>query len=182
MSEPTLGAFLAGAWDILATSAGGAGDARQAALASIGPDGGPRVRTVILRAADRAEAAVELHTDLASAKIDELRAEPRAALLFWSAERQVQIRARGPVAILTGAAVEDRWRDVPDAARANYGGAPVPLTPLDAPGDWRETRERARFAVLRMEIDALDLVRLGARHLRATYDAADGFTGQWRAP
>ncbi|MGY6410125.1 MAG: hypothetical protein ACXIUV_03735 [Alkalilacustris sp.] len=54
--------------------------ARHPTLATVAADGAPQLRTVVLRAADRAQARLHVHTDLRSAKVGDLRAEPRAAV------------------------------------------------------------------------------------------------------
>lgn len=65
------------------------------ALATLGPDGYPRVRHVLLSDADGA--AVHFHTDSRSAKVAELSAHPRAAIaLAWPAVGR-QVVAHGDV-------------------------------------------------------------------------------------
>ena len=76
--------------------------ARHPTLATVTPDGLPAARTVVLRAADQSAGRLELHTNLHSAKIADLRATPVAALHVWDNGSRLQIRLEADVAIATG--------------------------------------------------------------------------------
>lgn len=65
-------------------------------LATASPDGAPDARTVLLKGADARGFA--FYTDYRSAKGRQLDANPRAALVFWWAELERQVRVAGPVA------------------------------------------------------------------------------------
>jgi pyridoxamine 5'-phosphate oxidase len=68
-------------------------------LATVDADGLPDARTVLLKGVD--EDGFVFYTNLESAKGAELRAEPRAALLFhWKSLRR-QVRVRGTVTLVT---------------------------------------------------------------------------------
>lgn len=64
-------------------------------LATAGADGAPDARTVLLKGADARGFA--FYTDYRSAKAAELDANPRAALVFWWAELERQVRVAGRV-------------------------------------------------------------------------------------
>ncbi len=151
---------------------------RQAVLATVG-DGGA-ARMVILRAFT--PWTVEVHSDLAAAKVAQLRAEPRATLLFWLPEAQMQIRLRARFTVLAGTEVADRWTAIPDGPRRAYGGTPPPGTPLLTPDDHTSTPNRDRFAVLSGIIDSIETLHLGDIHRRAIFRRDDGFIGGWIAP
>jgi hypothetical protein len=158
----------------------GEGASRLPALATLGEDG-PSVRTVVLRSADRDGASLEIHTDVASAKVRDLRRTPEAALHVWDAELSLQIRLGVRVRVAEGAAAADAWSRVPEDARRRYGGT-EPGAELGAPGDRREVAEPARFAVLVAQVHRIDALHLGRMQRRALYLAADGFAGAWIAP
>ena len=156
--------------------------ARHPVFATVSPDGRPEARTVVLRGADRAMARVEVHTDPMTSKVQSLRARPFAAIHIWEPETQVQIRLNTRVQVLTGAEIADRWERVPDAARASYGTAPAPGTPIEGPFDYTKPGDRSGFAVLLCGIERIDLVHLGRQHRRALYSAEDNWQGVWCAP
>lgn len=64
-------------------------------LATVAADGTPDARIVLLKGADAR--GFTFYTDYRSAKGRQLDANPRAALVFWWAELERQVRASGPV-------------------------------------------------------------------------------------
>lgn len=65
------------------------------ALATVSPDGQPRVRYVLLKSVDAR--GFGFYTNLDSAKGHELDANPRASLCFWWGPLERQVRIEGPV-------------------------------------------------------------------------------------
>lgn len=164
----------------------GVGDRRAAArhptLATVSQTGWPEVRTVVLRAADPVAGTLDVHTDLQSAKVAALRANPRAALHVWDATAHLQTRAEVMVEILTGAAVAAIWARVPDPSRQSYGTRPAPGTPIADALAYAKPADAASFAVLRCAVQAFDVVHLGPHHRRARFERSDSWTGHWLAP
>lgn len=155
--------------------------ARHLVLATVGRGGGGEARTVVLRAADRRQGLLCLHTDSASAKVAELTAQPLATLLLWDPPAQVQARLRCTIAARPG--TDEEWQRVPDPSRRAYGGGPPPGRPILSPGDYGADADRARFTVLEAEVAEIDVLHLGGlRHLRARFARSDGWQGQWLAP
>ncbi|RVT86860.1 pyridoxamine 5'-phosphate oxidase [Rhodobacteraceae bacterium CCMM004] len=183
-ADADLAATWAAAWEMLETGVREAeAPARLTVLATGAQGGGGAARMVVLRGADRAAGTLEIHTDARSGKIAELRAAPRATLVFWDPGRGLQLRAVADVAILDGAATAERWARMPEAARSNYGGAPPPGTPIASPDAHRPGVEADRFAVLVARIVSLETLRLaGLPHRRARFDRAQGFAGRWLVP
>lgn len=181
MNDPpwteTLAALLDEVWRRLEA---GEGAARHPVLATAG-DGGPEVRTVVLRAADRAVATLEIHTDAVSPKVAQLRRRPRAAILVWDAEAALQTRLHTRVSVRSGASAATVWSKVPAKARLRYGGTP-PGTPIETPESAEQTGALDRFAVLRAHVYRIDVLHLGRHHRRALYAAENGFAGRWIAP
>lgn len=150
---------------------------RRVALAT-GGEAGPEARMVALRRADRAAREVEVHSDLRTAKVRALRVDPRAAVLAWDEEAQLQVRLRLTVRIVE--ADLGRWAEVPADARLNYGTDPAPGRPVARPEDVTRTPAPERFAALVGRVEAIDAVSLAhAPHRRAILDA-DG--ARWVAP
>jgi len=148
--------------------------ARHPTLATVGPDG-PEVRTLVLRAADRDTAMLELHTDMASPKVAQIAAEPRVALHVWVPKDRLQIRLRARAVVEPGDPA--LFARLPEPARTNYGGA-VPGGP---PGEGTEGADPARFAAIRLRVTEIDALVLEEPHIRAIYSAPD-WTGHWVAP
>lgn len=190
-----LDATLARAWALLAR---GAADRRSGfhtvQFASLAEDGGPRVRTVVLRgvAADRRMARV--HTDRRSAKAAELARDPRVELCAYDARLKVQMRLRGVAVIQAeGPAADAAWAGSQLRSRACYRAAlgpgallaradeadPDPAPPA-SPDAGREN-----FVALCVVIDRIEWLYLAAAgHRRAAYVWGEGvgWRGRWLAP
>jgi pyridoxamine 5'-phosphate oxidase len=85
------------------------------ALATVDPEGLPNVRMVLLKGAD--ERGFVFYTNTESAKGRELLANPKAALvLHWKSLRR-QIRARGPVSLVSDAEADSYFQSRPRDSR-----------------------------------------------------------------
>lgn len=73
----------------------GSPEAAAMTLATVGQDGAPSARMVLLRQADAR--GFTFHTHYESRKARELEAEPRAALVLWWPARERQVRIEGVV-------------------------------------------------------------------------------------
>lgn len=77
----------------------GAQDRRSAfhtpVFSSLGLDGRPLSRIVVLRAFDPDQRRLRFHTDLRSDKIEQIRHDPRVAITFYDASMKLQIRCDG---------------------------------------------------------------------------------------
>ncbi len=184
MTDPNdLARLLSQGWDALEQ---GVTDrhspARTPTLATVSAEGRPEARTVVLRAADRAAALLEMHTDRSTPKIAALLRTPYAALHVWLPKLNLQIRVTARAEVRTGAEVADRWDKVPAGSRVAYGTEPAPGQPIAEVFAYDKPADPARFAVIFCHVEALDLLDLGARHRRARFVAGDGWAGEWLAP
>lgn len=156
--------------------------ARHPTLATTSAAGWPEARTVVLRAADPALGTLDMHTDLRSAKVTALWADPRATVHVWDTTAQLQTRAEVLVEVLTGDAVAAIWSRVPDPSRQSYGTQPAPGVPIARALAYDKRSDAAVFAVLRCSVVAFDVLHLGPEHRRARFARADAWAGQWLAP
>ena len=107
---------------------------RSPALATVGPDGRPQVRTVVLRGFDPAARVLIVHSDIRAAKIAALRANPDAALHVWDDGAQVQIRVDGTAAISANDELaRTEWARLHEGSRAAYRSKTVPASVVANP-------------------------------------------------
>lgn len=103
--------------------------------ATLGVDGAPKVRTIVLRQASRAEQRLSFHTDARSDKVAELRRDPSIAIVAADLDALVQIRVEGLASICDDDA---RRRAIWASSRPHtlllYRAPLRPGTPIDAPG------------------------------------------------
>lgn len=146
---------------------------RSPTLATVGPDGRPQVRTVVLRGFDAATRLLTVHSDLRAAKIAALRADPNVAVHVWDDSAQIQVRIDGTAVISAGDALaRAEWARLHAGSRATYRSQPTPATPVEDPADIPRVDEDAafaRFAVLRVQLDGLDWLHLAREGQRRAH-------------
>lgn len=157
-------------------------------LATVGLDGAPAARTVVLRGFDPGPRTLRLHSDARAAKVAELLREPRCTLHFYDAAAQVQLRL-GAVARVhrDDALAKDAWSASRAFSRMWYAvepgpGAVVP-SPLAAPQDPGVGRHN--FAVLQLGFHSLEWLWLsveGHRRARFTWPGGGTPDAEWLVP
>ncbi len=111
---------------------------RTPTLCTVGLDGWPQGRTVVLRAFDVERRCLRFHTDRRSGKVAQLGAEPRAQLHFYDSKRRVQLRLWVNIEVLTqGPEVERSWAAMGPMARRCYMAVAPPGTRSQTPTDGR---------------------------------------------
>lgn len=175
----TLEEVLAGAFGRLAR---GVADRRSAfhtpTLATVGPDGAPEARTLVLRGFDAATRVIRLHSDARSGKVASLAREPRAQLHLYDAGAKLQLRLSGRAAVhADGEVAEAAWRGSRDFSRMCYAVEPAPGTAVEAPPTAPRDAEagRANFVAILLRFETLETLELAAEgHRRARFDWRDG--------
>ncbi|WP_432239983.1 pyridoxamine 5'-phosphate oxidase family protein [Herbaspirillum robiniae] len=160
-------------------------------LATAGLDGAPQVRTVVLRGAERATGRLVLHTDLRSAKVAELRREPRLAMVVSDLPNYRQIRIEGRATIHAGDEVAQA------AWAANRPHTLILYQTPYAPGTLVASPELAQppaavsgaagfanFAVIRVALERIEYLDIspGAHRRAVFYRGASSWSGGWVAP
>lgn len=188
-----LHATLAEAWRLIAD---GVTDRRSPfhtpTVATVGLDGRPRSRTVVLRAAERDSRSLRFHCDARSDKFAELGREPRVTLHVYDASAKIQVRAEGQATLHTNDSLADAaWEASRPASRIVYATEPAPGTPIDEGAaftlpvdDAAVAAGRANFAAVAVRIETLEILHLAsAGHRRSRFTvAADRVEGRWLAP
>jgi len=135
-------------------------------LATVGADGAPRVRSVVLRGLAPETGTLLFHTDRRAAKVEELSAAPQAEVLAYDETARLQIRLAGRVAMqMAPPAV---WAGLQPMSRLAYLAGTAPGAPLsDAPA-LDEARGLENFVVGTLHIASADVLSLAAGgHRRA---------------
>lgn len=160
---------------------------RTPVLATATDDAGVNARTVVLRRVEAKQSILEIYTDQRSAKVGELRAQPRACLVFWSPRLHWQLRAQVDCGIQTeGAEVASRWQTVRQTRSA--GDYMTPLAPGTALAKNQDViadpvaqvPDENHFAILQARVVEIDWLELGrSQHRRARLV---GESWQWLTP
>lgn len=161
---------------------------RQPVLATTCPHLGAQARTVVLREVDPAARTLLLYTDLRTPKVSQLGADPRAQLVCWSPALGWQLRLSVKVGCETeGLKVTSRWAMLRHTRAAqDYLSplAPGSALPADGVGAPPAGAVRGAFAVLRLQVLAMDWLALDPQgHRRAVFDFRDATpTARWLVP
>jgi hypothetical protein len=174
-AAPDLAAMnAAAAWAWLAGElAAAVGSARHGlhllTVATVGADGQPDARTVVLRHVDPLRREIRFHSDIRSPKVQTLRTSPRVALHWYDPALRVQVRVAALAAIHHGDTVATAaWTASQTMSRAIYTTAVAPGDALDAfpegpaaPAADDDTG-LGRFAVVACRFDTVELLSLHA--------------------
>jgi hypothetical protein len=158
-------------------------------LATVGPDGAPEARTLVLRGVDVPGHLIRLHADARSGKVASLLREPRCALHLYDAGAGLQLRLAGSATVhrRDDEVAAAAWAASRDMSRMVYAVEPGPGTPVPEPPPAPDDPlgGRGNFAVILFRFDRLDSLELAAAgHRRAgfAWDADGALTATWRVP
>ena len=156
--------------------------ARYPTFVTSSTNGIPNARTLVIRRSDRKNSQIEFHTDTASSKMLALEENPRAGIHVWLPKVQLQIQMDVVVEVKVGDITIPYWRNVPTNSRLAYGTIPSPGTVIGSPLAYDHAPDQKRFAVLVCHIQSIQLLLLGAKHIRANYKKTTNWQGEWLSP
>jgi pyridoxamine 5'-phosphate oxidase len=149
-------------------------------LASIGLDGYPQARTIVLRHADQAQWILDAYTDLRSPKCHELVKDNRAHLVFWSAKLRWQLRVSVNTSVhLDGEYVRVAWarmsrsKSSKDYLRDEAPGSAISSNNVDGSSSVSAPNNHY-LAVLRFQVISMDWLELGRDIHRRTHIDSNG--------
>lgn len=153
-------------------------------VSTVSADGTPEVRVVVLRRFDEAARLLVFHTDVRSAKVAELRRNPRCGFLFYDPDDRIQLRVRTTATLHHADEFARREFDaITPINRASYAGLGVPGAeePPAAPFDYPpkppadEAVAFGHFVAVACEIQSADALELHpSGHRRARFEWAGG--------
>ena len=179
--------FEAAAWRLLAR---GTADRRSPmhtpVLCTIGVDGAPRARVVVLRGADREARRLRFHSDARATKIAEIERDARASVTFYDRGAKLQVRVDGRATVhRPGSAVADEaWRATRDFSRTTYRVSPAAGTAIAAGDDYAhpEMADKGRLNFTTITLDAVStevLFLAAAGHRRVVFTGGER---RWLVP
>ena len=145
-------------------------------------DGFPNARTLVMRRCDQKNNQIEFHTDTASSKMFALKENPCAGIHIWLPKVQLQIQMDVIVEVKVGDITIPYWRDVPTNSKVAYGAIPSSGSVIKGPFDYDHAPDQKRFAVLVCDIQSIQLLLLGLKHIRAHYKKTTNWRGEWLSP
>jgi pyridoxine/pyridoxamine 5'-phosphate oxidase len=176
-------------WDRLSLASQTPGSAWRTPVLATTADRGPRQRTVVLRMVDLNEMLLWLHTDVRSAKVQQLIAQPMASLLFYDSVTETQLQVRGQAVVQTaGPQWQQLWNNSPETSLRMYLAPQIPGNPAaaatsnlpDSVAARIPTREELadglqNFAAVGIQAEQIEWLQLSrSGHRRAAFDIAEG--------
>jgi pyridoxamine 5'-phosphate oxidase len=160
---------------------------RYPVLATIGRDGSPNGRVLVLRTANAVNWQATLHTDSRSEKVAELAENSAAMLVFYDHEAGLQMRLKGIMGRMADTPEKKAvWQALPVTNRPNYHSSlPTGSEISGADGNTIQPDSQSgyeNFDVLHFTaetVDILQLTRAGNRRYRL--DILNE-TGAWLVP
>lgn len=191
-----LSGSLQAAWGALTR---GALDRRSAfhhpVIGTIGLDGQPRQRVMILRSVDPDQRSLRFHTDIRSEKARDIKADPRVSVLAYDPGSKIQLRLNGQATLHHDDPVaQAAWLASQRMSRACYGTAPAPGSEIgqgnafslpDKADDSQLEAGKAHFAAMLIRVEGLEWLYLayeGHRRAHFEWDAGGKVTARWLAP
>ena len=142
-------------------------------------------RIVVLRKSDRENNLLQFHTDLRSPKVDILKKNKNASLVFYDKEEKIQLRVKVECEINNqNSKTEEYWKKTQHISRRCYLTDNPPGTSSDNPTsgmiskleDFDYTMEQSEegyknFTVIKCQIKSIEWLYLAAKgHRRAKFD------------
>jgi pyridoxamine 5'-phosphate oxidase len=142
-------------------------------------------RIVVLRKSDKNDNVLQFHTDLRSPKVNILKKNNNASLVFYDKEEKIQLRVKVTCEINNkNSLTEDSWKKTQHISRRCYLTDDAPSTTSENPTsgmiskleDFDYTMEQSEkgyenFTVIKCKIRSIEWLYLAAKgHRRAIFD------------
>ena len=142
-------------------------------------------RIVVLRKSDRANNLLQFHTDFRSPKVDILKKNKNASLVFYDKEEKIQLRVKVECEVNNqNSTTEESWKKTQHISRRCYLTDSPPGTASENPTsgmiskleDFDYTMEQSEdgyknFTVIKCNIKSIEWLYLAAKgHRRAKFD------------
>jgi pyridoxamine 5'-phosphate oxidase len=153
---------------------------RTPVLATIGLDGTPQARAVVLRQASKTTQSLIIFTDRRTPKVAELEVQPAGMLTFWSKRLAWQCRVALNFKVLVdGPEIDAAWQRMSRSAAAkDYLSVRVPGSALVRDDSFVETNASLtahQLAILTGQILSIDWLELGQSAHRRIKFMPDGY-------
>ena len=172
---------------------------RTPVLISNSADGLAQGRTVVLRTFNRQQRQLQIYTDVRSAKVTQLRAQPTCTLVAYQPNPMIQLRLSTKAIVNHNNEItREAWAVMPGPNRCNYltdpdpGSASVKATdgrPVinaeSIPTNDENEIAYSHFSVIVFTINSLEwlyLPRRGHRRAQFFWDEADSLQSDWLIP
>ena len=173
--------------------------ARTPVLISVSADGLAQGRTVVLRGFNHQQRQLRIYTDVRSAKVAQLQAQPTCTLVVYQPNPMIQLRLSTSALVNHNNRItHDAWAEMPGPNRCNYLTDPDPgsiskkatdgrpiINADSVPTNDENEIAYSHFSVIVFTINELEwlyLPRRGHRRAQFIWDRADSLESNWLIP
>ena len=150
-------------------------------LTTVGKEGSPHSRTVVLRGVESDPFTIKVYTDTRSAKVQQLIQDPRAALLFYDSSQLLQLSIKAQLLSATDA--ESTFAAMTEPMKKDYSSTLAPGTPIEGPDQVTYNFNQGYFTILTFEVISLEYLKLKRpNHLRIRFSAEENWKGVFLTP
>ncbi|MEM1136159.1 MAG: pyridoxamine 5'-phosphate oxidase family protein [Bacteroidota bacterium] len=161
-------------------------DFRYPVLGSMSQNGYPEIRTVILRDVLISERKLIFFTDYRSPKVMQLKAQPKASLLFYHYKKKLQLRISGIVTLYNKDSLAKKYLSkLPEIALKDYLSITAPGKKVNNSLNELLTYKKAfeNFTVVQIETTKIDYLQLKLEgHERMILTWNNGWDGEKVTP
>lgn len=145
---------------------------RYFSLATVGADGKPHQRTVVLRKMD-SNFNLMIYTDTRSHKIKDIERQPEVSALFYHPKKLLQIRVEGTAHQISDSEVlEDRWHAIPENSRKDYITVNAPGSPIGNPDQVNYNTNKGHFSIIEIIPHTIEYLQLKRpNHIRVEFNS-----------
>ncbi len=172
---------------------------RTPVLISVSTDGLAQGRTVVLRGFNRQQRQLTIYTDVRSAKVTQLRAQPACTLVAYQPNPMMQLRlSTNAMVNHNNEITHEAWAVMPGPNRCNYLTDPYPgsisgqatdgrpvINAESVPTNNENKIAYSHFSVIVFTINELEwlyLPRRGHRRAQFIWDEANSLQSDWLIP
>lgn len=150
-------------------------------LATIGNDGRPSLRTVVLRDFDSETLFFSIFTDLRSKKVKELGQDSRAQFLFYDAKKMLQVTVN--VSLVESINNDLIYKSIPEQSKKDYATKMGPGSEISSPGKVEYDFSKGYFTQLVFKAETIEYLQLKRQnHIRAFFTSETNWEGTFLIP
>ncbi len=157
---------------------------RYMTMATTDEEGGPRLRTVVLRRVTE-DLKLFLYTDQRSTKVTHIKKNKRASLLVYHPKKLLQLKMDASARCITDEDTLKRyWSGVPLASRKDYTAVSPPGSPISNPDALSYSEGLDNFCILELHPTKIEYLKLKRpNHIRVDYTReGNDWKGQFLVP
>jgi general stress protein 26 len=150
-------------------------------LSTLSLNGAPQSRTVVLRDFDSENLILTIFTDSRSKKVEELKEDKRAELLFYDPNQLLQLTIK--VNLTESKSSPEKFNQLPEPTKKDYCSLQGPGVSVKGPDAVKYDFEKGYFIKLKFQAYQIEYLKLKRpNHLRAKFLIEDGWQGEFLVP